>query len=594
MRNFARIVSKINSTPWLMTEDAIRGVLGILERHMHEDEDEIKRHISLLDLDDSSIENGPQIIDGVGVLSLEGPIFPKANLMTELSGATSLETFRNEFRTLVSNPSVGSILVNIDSPGGVADLVMETAREIREARDVKPVITIANTMAASAALWIASQGSEFYITDSGLTGSLGVYQVHMDYSEQEKSKGITKTVIKAGSAKAAGEEPLNDTTRKNLQDMVDDCYLDFVNEVAMGRGKSFDDVRQNFGDGGIVSPREAVRVGMVDGIKTYESLIGEMSENGGVVGNASAVAAMSALSRKGVQFKALGTLLDIATDSNSNNTFEPDLEHADPGTQGEPIPRTPQMEDDPAVTGGWRVPGNLQPSFPPITDQPPPNQKGSKSSLKGSAMDRTQLVALANLLGVPHENVEDAELFASITSEVSEVVVPLNEAAAEAEKRRSFAKDYPAEYDKFRELLERDEENEARAFASRWERFEIKENDTVKKSTHGFSGRVLSNIEDIHLKMSRKQLQESDVASLLDSIAETGAVDYSERGSARSDDRPVASVAQMGVKEIRDTFAEQIKTIMEDDGVDRKAAIKLLGQRNPELAEAYKTGHIRR
>jgi capsid assembly protease len=572
-----------------MTEDAINGVLGILERHMHEDEDEIKRHIDLLELGGNEPE-GPKVINGVGVLNLEGPIFPKANLMTELSGATSLDTFRDQFRAFVSDPSVSSILVNIDSPGGVADLVMETGREIREAREFKPVITIANTMAASAALWLASQGSEFYITDSGLTGSLGVFQVHMDYSEQEKSKGITKTILKAGNAKAASQEPLNEHTRANLQAMVDDCYLDFVNEVALGRDLDFDNVRENFGDGGIVSPREAVRVGMVDGIKTYESLLGEMSENGGVVGNASAVAAMSALTRKGM---ITGEVVQLTTNSaNTRMTFEPDLEHAEPGTQGEPIPKESPMEGDPAVTGGWRVPSNAQPSFPPAAHQPPPTQKGAR---KGSAMEREQLVALANLVGLSFDDdTSDEDLFAAITSNINEVVVPLNEAAAEAEKHRSFAKDYPAEYDKFRELLERDEENEARTFASRWERFSIKDGETITKSAHGFSGRVLSNIEDLHLKLSRKQLQENDIAELLDSIAETGSVDYTERGSAVHHERANANVDQMGIKEARDLFAAEVRSIMEDDGVDRRTAIKLLGQRNPDLAAAYKSGHVRR
>ena len=185
--------------------------------------------------------------------------------------------------------------------------------------------------------------------------------------------------------------------------------------------------------------------------------------------------------------------------------FEPDLEHAEPGTQGEPIPREPQMEDDPAVTGGWRVPGNLQPSFPPSTDQPPPVQKGTR---KGSAMDRTQLVALGNLLGLSiDDDQSDEDLYEAITSEVSDVITPLNEAEAAATARRSFANDYPDEYNKFRELLERDEEHEARTFASRWERFEIQEGETVKKSTQGFAARVIGNIEDVHLKLSRKQLR---------------------------------------------------------------------------------------
>lgn len=594
MKNYASIVSRINSTPWLMTKDGINQVLSILERHMFDDEDELRRNIDLLDLDNGNAPQGPQVINGVGVLNLEGPIFPKANLMTELSGATSLETFRTEFRTLLGDPSVSSILLNIDSPGGVSDLVMETAREIREANQIKPVISIANTMAASAALWLASQASEFYITDSGLTGSLGAYTVHMDYSEQERNKGIKKTVIKAGKVKAASEEPLNQDTRDNLQDVVDALHDDFISEVAAGRRKTYKYVKENFGDGGIVTPREALRIGMVDGIKTYDSLVEEMTQNGGVVGNASAVSAAMALAAKG--YKVTGTGGFVVETGNTSyipvKLFEPDLEHADPGTQGEPIPREPQMQDDPAVTGGWRVPSNLQPTFPPAEHQPPPVQKGMR---KGSAMDRKQLVALGNLLGLSTDDeMSDEDIYEAITSEVTDVIVPLNEAAAQAVARRSFATDYPDEYNKFRELLERDEEHEARTFASRWERFEISEGETVKKSTQGFAARVLGNIEDVHLKLSRKQLTEEDVVNLLDSIAATGTVDYSERGSSVTRPDSSAALQDLNIREIRQQFLDEVKTVMEEDGVDRKAATKIIGQRNPELAEAYKTGHVRR
>ena len=584
MRDYARIVSRINRSVWLMTEDGIDNLLAILERHMYEDDDEIRRHAGFFSDDDNG-NNGPVILNGVGILNLEGPIFPKANLMTELSGATSLETFRSDFRGLLTNDSVNSIVINVDSPGGVSDLVMEMAAEIREGRDTKPIFSIANTMAASAAAWIASAATESYITPSGMGGSIGVYLVHVDRTEQEKMLGLKKTVIKAGEVKAAGEEPLTEATRSNLQAMVDDCYKDFVESIAEGRNLSVKAVKE-FADGGLITPRKAVDLGLFDGIKTFDSLLGDISQNGGVVGNSSTVTAVKALVQRGIINAGEAGLIY------ERMSFEPDLEHADPGTQGEPIPKEPQMEGDPAVTGGWRVPSDAQPSFPPAEHQPPPVQKGAK---KGSAMDRTQLVALANLLGIEHDdNTTDEVLFAAITSNVTDVVVPLNEAAAEATKRRSFATDYPEEYDKFRELLERDEENEARTFASRWERFEIKEGETVKKSTHGFSGRVLSNIEDAHLKLARKQLQDNDLAALLDSIAETGAVDYSERGSSVHHERTVANTDRMGIREIRAMFADEVKTIMEDDGVDRKAAIKLLGQRNPELAEAYKTGHVRR
>jgi signal peptide peptidase SppA len=585
MKDYARIVTRINSSLWLMTEDAINNMVSILERHMFEDEEEIKRHAALF-AESGNDDRGPEVINGVGLLNIEGPIFPKANLMTELSGATSLETFRSELRAFVSDPSVHSILVNFDSPGGVSDHVMEAAKDIRAARDIKPVITLANTMAASAALWLATQGNEFYITDSGLTGSLGAYTVHLDDSERDKQRGIKKTVIKAGKSKAAGEEPLNEDTRANLQASIDDLYDNFVNEVAIGRNLDADYVKANFGDGGIVTPREALRVKMVDGIKTFEQLLSEMSENGGVVGSPSAVAAAKALTRYGAVI--------TWNDKNTRSMFEPDKEHGDVGTQGEPIPKEPQMEGDPAVTGGWRVPSDAQPTFPPAEHQPPPIQKGSKT-LEGSAMNREQLVALADKLGIEvTDAMSDEELTAKITSEVDDVIVPLNEAAAQAESRRSLAKDYPDAYDELRELREERQETKARNFASRWERFEIKEGETTKKSTSGFAGRVLTSIEDIHLKLARKELHEDDLANLLNAIAETGPVDYSEKGSARAPFEDKPSPSSMTVKEVRQQFLDRVAEVMEEDGVDRKTATKLVGQRDPELAEAYKTGHLRR
>ena len=582
MKNYAHIVTKINSSLWLMTEEGINTCLEILERHMYEDHDEIARHIGLLDPAMNGDDSYSQVVNGIGILNLQGPIFPKANLMTELSGATSLEQFRSELRTLASDPSVHSILVNIDSPGGVSDLVMETGREIRELSQIKPIFTLANTMAASAAFWIASQGTESYITDSGLTGSLGVYTVHIDQSEADKKDGILKTVIQAGEAKAGGEQPLNPATRKNLQDAVDDLYNNFVNEVATGRKLDAEFVEEHFGKGGIVTPRQAVEVGMVDGIKTFENLVGEISQNGGVVGNASSVAAVKALVNRGVLHG------DVIV-SGAAHLFEPDKEHADPSGTGEPIPKEPQMEGDPAVTGGWRVPSDAQPTFPPAEHQPPPTSKR-----KGSAMDREKLVALANKMGLSFDDsIDDDALFAMITSEVDDVIVPLTQAAAQAEQRRSFESDYPNEASRLRELLQRDEEHEARTFASRWERFSVKDGETTKKSTSGFAARVLGNIEDVHLKLARKQLQEDDVAALLDSIAETGEVDYSEKGSSR-DVTHRASIGEMSVKDIRAKFAEEVKSVMIEDGVDRKTATKLVGERNPELAEAYKTGHLRR
>src|SRR3972149_8861710 len=54
----------------------------------------------------------------VAVLPLFGVIFPRANMMTDMSGATSAERFGAQFAQLVNDPEVGAIVLDVDSPGG--------------------------------------------------------------------------------------------------------------------------------------------------------------------------------------------------------------------------------------------------------------------------------------------------------------------------------------------------------------------------------------------------------------------------------------------------------------------------------------------
>lgn len=59
----------------------------------------------------------------------------------------------------------------------------ELADEILAARVQKPVVAIANSLAASAAYWVGCSASEFYVTPGGEVGSIGVWQAHFDYSQ---------------------------------------------------------------------------------------------------------------------------------------------------------------------------------------------------------------------------------------------------------------------------------------------------------------------------------------------------------------------------------------------------------------------------
>lgn len=223
------------------------------------------------------------VTGGVAVISLRGLITARPSLLSMLlGGGGGLRVFRSALREAVASEEIGSILLDIDSPGGSTDLNNEVAAEIRSFRGSKPIIALANTVAASAAYCIASAADEVVVTPSGRVGSIGTYLLHLDWSKFNDDAGIKPTYISAGKYKVEGneDEPLEDEARAALQEMVDDYYALFVADVAAGRGVSTSAVRSGFGEGRIVTAAKAVEVGLADRVASFESVVSKLAGTG--------------------------------------------------------------------------------------------------------------------------------------------------------------------------------------------------------------------------------------------------------------------------------------------------------------------------
>lgn len=215
----------------------------------------------------------------VGVLSLRGVISHRADMLTESSGGTSVERFTGELRTFLADPRVGAILLDVDSPGGSVSGVEELAGEIYDARKTKPIVASVNSMAASAAYWIASAASEISVTPSGEVGSIGVIAAHEDMTGRMAKLGIATTLITAGKYKAEANpyEPLTDEAREYIQGQVDDYYGMFIRAVARGRKVTQAAVKGGYGEGRMVLAKDALRLGMVDRIETMDETLRRLS-----------------------------------------------------------------------------------------------------------------------------------------------------------------------------------------------------------------------------------------------------------------------------------------------------------------------------
>jgi signal peptide peptidase SppA len=220
---------------------------------------------------------------GIAVIPLYGMIAPRASTLAETStGGTGLDTFMGAFRSAMADPEVGSILIDIDSPGGQVGGLTEAAAEIRAARDQKPITAFANVAigAASAAYWLGAQASEIVASPSSQVGSIGIRGTHEDMSAFYEQKGIKHTMIAAGKYKTEGSPygPLSEETLAHAQSEVDAYYEMFLADVAKGRQVAVSLVRSDFGEGRMLLAKDALKAGMIDRIDTLGGAIARIAK----------------------------------------------------------------------------------------------------------------------------------------------------------------------------------------------------------------------------------------------------------------------------------------------------------------------------
>lgn len=218
-------------------------------------------------------------VGSVAVIPLAGFLAQKPSLFSMLFGGTSVQAFAREVVSALSDSSVGAVVLDVDSPGGEVFGVPEAAAAIRAARGTKPLLAVANPIAASAAYWLAAQVDEVVVTASGLAGSIGVFAVHVDESKALEQAGLGVTLVSYGRRKTEGNaaQPLTEEALAGLQGRVDHFGRLFDTDVAKGRRVSVEKVRADFGEGAVMTADEAVAAGLADRVATLEEIVGKVA-----------------------------------------------------------------------------------------------------------------------------------------------------------------------------------------------------------------------------------------------------------------------------------------------------------------------------
>ena len=278
------LLSEFLTTPWALMPERLQAMAGVLTRwsagEPPTDEAMFQIQSERVLRDTRKQMAAANAGSGIAVLPLYGVVTQRGNMVDDISGpgSTSTQQFTSALRQVLADDTVGQILIDIDSPGGSVYGVAELASQIVKARAQKPVVAVANSLAASAAYWIGCSASEFYVTPGGEVGSIGVWQAHFDYSKALEEEGVKTTLVSAGKFKVEGNPyvPLDPEAQAFMQSRVEDYYNAFIQAVAVGRGVSVDDVRNGMGEGRVLGADAALAQRMVDGIASFDDVLARM------------------------------------------------------------------------------------------------------------------------------------------------------------------------------------------------------------------------------------------------------------------------------------------------------------------------------
>jgi capsid assembly protease len=216
-----------------------------------------------------STEDVATIDSGVGILCIEGPLEHKPGWFLDY------ESIVVAFRTLCVNPSVQTIVLKFDSPGGECAGLNETVAILQalKTQHRKHVVGYVDESCYSAAYALAMSCDEIFMPLSAGVGSIGVITAMADVTAADKAAGYRIEVIASGEKKTDGHPhvALTDAAIKRTRKTVDKLAASFFEIVSKGRGLSVKTIEGL--QAGTYSGQEAVDIGLADGILSLESLL---------------------------------------------------------------------------------------------------------------------------------------------------------------------------------------------------------------------------------------------------------------------------------------------------------------------------------
>lgn len=217
----------------------------------------------------------PNIAEGsVAIVPISGPI-TKYNGECGEYGSIKRASWLHEF---ASRKNIGSIVQIIDTPGGEARAANGYVTAMKSTG--KPVLSLVDGMCASLGVWYSSNSDEVYMSsEMDEIGSIGSYCSLLDFTGYLEKEGIKLIEVYAPQSTDKNKD-YRDALAGDTAAIENDLKLHvdaFISSVKNGRGDKAAAREKEWSSGKMFYAKDAVKIGLADGIATFEHVVSKAS-----------------------------------------------------------------------------------------------------------------------------------------------------------------------------------------------------------------------------------------------------------------------------------------------------------------------------
>ncbi len=176
------------------------------------------------------------------------------------------EKLSRTIREARRDSSIKAIVLRVNSPGGSAYGSEVIWREVKLAKETKPVVVSMGDVAASGGYYISAAADTIMADRTTITGSIGIFGTFPNIGELMHDKiGITSDAVgtNANSDLLAYDRPMTGFERTKLQAYIERGYDTFITRVADGRSITKEQVDE-IGQGRVWASTDAKERNLVD------------------------------------------------------------------------------------------------------------------------------------------------------------------------------------------------------------------------------------------------------------------------------------------------------------------------------------------